>query len=79
LRLFTRRTIQDLFEASGYAIDSIETVTFPPSPRGAVALERLRRIPGASEDLVAAEFLVVARPARPYDRRDDRGRTRVTS
>jgi 2-polyprenyl-3-methyl-5-hydroxy-6-metoxy-1,4-benzoquinol methylase len=63
VRFFTRRTLHDLFEASGYRIDSIETVTFPPSPEGARKLKLLAAIPGASEDLSTAEFLVTARPA----------------
>jgi 2-polyprenyl-3-methyl-5-hydroxy-6-metoxy-1,4-benzoquinol methylase len=63
VRFFTRRTLHDLFEASGYRVDSIETVTFPPSPRGAEKLELLASIPGASEDLSTAEFLVTATPA----------------
>ncbi len=63
VRFFTRRTLQDLFEASGYRVDSVETVTFPPSPEGARKLRLLSAIPGASEDLSAAEFLVTARPA----------------
>lgn len=64
LRFFTRRTVTDLFEACGYRIESIEAVTFQPSPGGRRALERLRAFPGASPDLEAAEFLVVARPDR---------------
>jgi 2-polyprenyl-3-methyl-5-hydroxy-6-metoxy-1,4-benzoquinol methylase len=62
VRFFTRRTLRDLFEASGYRIETIETVTFPASPEGAVKLQLLASIPGASEDLSAAEFLAVARP-----------------
>ncbi len=61
LRLFTRQTLQDLFEASGYRIETVETVRFPASPEGAARLASLRSFPGASEDLEAAEFLVVAR------------------
>jgi 2-polyprenyl-3-methyl-5-hydroxy-6-metoxy-1,4-benzoquinol methylase len=63
LRFFTRRTLTDLFDASGYRIDGIETVTFPPSPEGTEKLRRLSSFPGASEDLAVAEFLVVAGPA----------------
>ena len=63
LRFFTRRTVADLFEASGYAIASVETVAFPVSPGGAAKLALLRSFPGASPDLSAAEFLVVAKPA----------------
>ena len=62
IRFFTRRTLRDLFEASGYRIETIETVTFPASPEGAVKLRLLASIPGASQDLSAAEFLAVARP-----------------
>jgi 2-polyprenyl-3-methyl-5-hydroxy-6-metoxy-1,4-benzoquinol methylase len=63
VRFFTRRTLQDLFQASGYGIETIDTVTFPTSPEGAEKLRLLASIPGASEDLSAAEFIVVARPA----------------
>jgi 2-polyprenyl-3-methyl-5-hydroxy-6-metoxy-1,4-benzoquinol methylase len=63
VRHFTRQTLHDLFEASGYRIASIETVTFPPSPEGAEKLKRLASLPGASEDLSTAEFLVTARSA----------------
>ena len=69
IRFFTRRTLQDLLEASGYRIETLRTVTFPPSPEGARRLEFLSSLPGASEDLSAAEFLVVARPAEDVGRR----------
>jgi 2-polyprenyl-3-methyl-5-hydroxy-6-metoxy-1,4-benzoquinol methylase len=62
VRHFTRQTLGDLFEASGYRVVSIETVTFPPSPDGAAKLKVLAAIPGASEDLSTAEFIVTARP-----------------
>jgi len=62
LRFFTRRTVQDLFEACGYGIEKIETVTFPASPAGVEKLRFLSSLPGASPDLDAAEFLIVARP-----------------
>ena len=62
VRHFTRRTIRDLFEATGFRVESIDTVTLPASPDDSVQLERLSQWPGASEDLAAAEFLVVARP-----------------
>jgi SAM-dependent methyltransferase len=61
LRLFTRRTLGDLLEASGFRPERIETVALPVSPRGAERLARLRSFPGASDDLEAAEFLAVAR------------------
>ena len=62
VRHFTRRTIRDLFEATGYRVESIDTVTLPASPGDSEELERLSQWPGASEDLAVAEFLVVARP-----------------
>ncbi len=62
IRFFTRQTLHDLFEASGYRIETIETVTFPPSPAGAQKLRLLESLPGASKDLPVAEFLVVAKP-----------------
>lgn len=61
VRFFTRRTLGDLFEASGYRMESVETVTLPPSPAGAEKLEHLKSFPGASEDLAVVEFLVVAK------------------
>ena len=63
LRFFTRRTVHDLFEACGYRVEKIETVTFPASPAGAEKLRFLSSQPGASPDLEAVEFLIVARPA----------------
>lgn len=62
LRFFTRRTVSDLFAACGYRLETVNTVTLPPSPEGEKKLAYLSRLPGASEDLSAAEFLVVARP-----------------
>lgn len=62
VRFFTRSTVKDLFEATGYRVDSIDTVDVPPPPILRSAFERLAAFPGASPDLVAAEFLVVARP-----------------
>jgi 2-polyprenyl-3-methyl-5-hydroxy-6-metoxy-1,4-benzoquinol methylase len=61
IRFFTRRTLVDLFEASGYRVETIETVTFPPSPLGARKLAALQAMPGASPDLEAAEFIAVAK------------------
>ena len=63
LRFFTRRTIVDLFEASGYRIETIDTVSFPASPAGLEKLARLSAFPQASEDLSVVEFLVVGRAA----------------
>lgn len=60
LRFFTRRTLSDLFEACGYRIETIDKVSFPPSPEGEAKLARLSSYPGASEDLCVAEFLAVA-------------------
>jgi 2-polyprenyl-3-methyl-5-hydroxy-6-metoxy-1,4-benzoquinol methylase len=64
VRFFTRRTIVDLFEASGYRIETIETVSFPASPAGLEKLARLSAFPQASEDLSVVEFLVVGSAAR---------------
>jgi hypothetical protein len=63
VRHFTRATVCDLFEASGYAVESVDTVSLPPSPEGAATLAQLLDYPGASPDLAVAEFVVVARPA----------------
>src|SRR5262249_51436725 len=58
LRFFTRATMTDLFEASGYRMKSIATVDFPvPAPMRA-AFSRLQSFPHSSPDLTAAEFLV---------------------
>ena len=62
IRFFTRQTLVDLFEASGYSAPTIETVTFPTSPAGRARLESLASFGGASEDLTAVEFVAVARP-----------------
>jgi 2-polyprenyl-3-methyl-5-hydroxy-6-metoxy-1,4-benzoquinol methylase len=62
IRFFTRSTLADLFEASGYRVEETDTVSLPPSPAGAASLTKLRAFPGASADLDVLEFLVVARP-----------------
>jgi 2-polyprenyl-3-methyl-5-hydroxy-6-metoxy-1,4-benzoquinol methylase len=61
VRLFTRRTLSDLFEASGYRVEELSATILPASPRGLPRLERLRTLPGASSDLEVSEFLAVAR------------------
>jgi len=63
VRHFTRSTIRDLFEATGYQVESVDTVSLPPTPDGAAQLARLSEYPGASSDLDVAEFVVVARLA----------------
>jgi 2-polyprenyl-3-methyl-5-hydroxy-6-metoxy-1,4-benzoquinol methylase len=60
VRFFTRRTLVDLFEASGYRVRGIDTVALPASPQGAARRDRLRAFPGSSADLDVAEFLAVA-------------------
>jgi SAM-dependent methyltransferase len=64
LRLFTRRTLEDLFAASGFVVESIDTVALPSSPDGDRRRARLKTFPGASADLDAAEFIAVARADR---------------
>jgi 2-polyprenyl-3-methyl-5-hydroxy-6-metoxy-1,4-benzoquinol methylase len=64
LRLFTRGTLEDLFESTGYEVVRIDAVTSPCSPEGAARLSRLSAFAGASADLDAAEFIAVARPHR---------------
>ena len=64
VRFFTRRTLGDLFEASGYRVRSIDTVTLPASAEGLARRERLRARPGSCEDLDVAEFLAVAEAGR---------------
>jgi 2-polyprenyl-3-methyl-5-hydroxy-6-metoxy-1,4-benzoquinol methylase len=61
LRFFTRRTISDLFSACGLRVERVDIVELPVSPMGAERLSRLAAFPGASPDLTAAEFIVVAR------------------
>jgi 2-polyprenyl-3-methyl-5-hydroxy-6-metoxy-1,4-benzoquinol methylase len=63
VRFFTRPTLVDLFEASGYRVRSIETVALPASPEGALRRDRLRAFPGSSGDLDVAEFIAVAEAA----------------
>jgi 2-polyprenyl-3-methyl-5-hydroxy-6-metoxy-1,4-benzoquinol methylase len=65
VRFFTRRTVEELFEACGYRVESIDTVTFGLSPEGSRKLAFLSALPGASPDLTAAEFLAVARLSSP--------------
>jgi 2-polyprenyl-3-methyl-5-hydroxy-6-metoxy-1,4-benzoquinol methylase len=60
VRFFTRQTLVDLFEASGYRMRSIDTVVLPASAQGSARLARLRAFPHASPDLEVAEFLAVA-------------------
>ena len=64
LRFFTRATVTDLFEASGFRIESVATVDFPVPDPMRTAFSRLQAFPGSSPDLAAAEFLVVAAPNR---------------
>jgi 2-polyprenyl-3-methyl-5-hydroxy-6-metoxy-1,4-benzoquinol methylase len=68
VRLFTRSTVEDLFAASGYEVESVDAVTLPPHPDDAARYERLRGFPGASEDLAAVEFIAVARTAGSHSR-----------
>jgi hypothetical protein len=49
-----------LFEACGYRVRGIDTVTLPSSAAGAARRDRLGALPGASADLDAAEFVAVA-------------------
>jgi 2-polyprenyl-3-methyl-5-hydroxy-6-metoxy-1,4-benzoquinol methylase len=60
VRFFTRSSLIDLFEASGYSVRTIDTVTLPASAAGAERRDRLGALPGASPDLDAAEFVAVA-------------------
>ncbi len=66
VRFFTRATLVDLFEASGYRVVRIDTQILPASPEGAARRDRLACFPGASPDLDVSEFIAVARA-------DDRG------
>ena len=69
VRFFTRRTVTDLFEACGYAVESIEGVAGVPSPEGRALLDRLATLPEASPDLAVLEWIVVARSGPDhYDR-----------
>jgi len=68
LRLFTRRTLEDLFSASGYRVRRLDTVALPAHPGAAARLAQLRSVPGASEDLEVAEFLAVAEPTFTTDK-----------
>ncbi|HET7451397.1 MAG TPA: class I SAM-dependent methyltransferase [Thermoanaerobaculia bacterium] len=70
LRFFTRRSLADLFEACGYAVESIEGVAGDPPPAGRALLAKLASLPGASADLGFLEWVVVARSADGhYDRK----------
>jgi 2-polyprenyl-3-methyl-5-hydroxy-6-metoxy-1,4-benzoquinol methylase len=61
VRFFTRKSFADVFDAAGLEVDEIRQTRVEPSPAGRSAVERLRRIPGASEDLETVEFTIVAR------------------
>ena len=61
VRFFTRATLIDLFEASGYSVVDIDTQILPSSPEGAQRRDRLAQFPGASPDLDVTEFIIVAR------------------
>jgi 2-polyprenyl-3-methyl-5-hydroxy-6-metoxy-1,4-benzoquinol methylase len=61
VRFFTRRTLTDLFESCAYRVETIEAVTFLPSPKGARKLAALTALPDVSKDLTAAEFVIVAK------------------
>ncbi len=63
IRFFTRRTLTDLFEASGYRVRTIDAVVLPVSAQGHDRLARLRAFPGASSDLDVAEFIAIAEAA----------------
>jgi len=67
VRFFTRSSLIDLFEASGYRVRAIDTVTLPASAAGAVRRDRLGALTGASPDLDAAEFVAVAETAKGID------------
>jgi len=62
VRFFTRSTLIDLFEASGYRVAEIDTQMLPASPDGAKRRDRLAQFSGASADLDVSEFVAVARP-----------------
>ena len=60
VRFFTRSTLRDLFEASGYRVLEIDTQVLPAPPEGAKRRDRLAQFPGASPDLDVSEFVAVA-------------------
>ena len=64
VRFFTRSTLRDLFEASGYRVLEIGAQVLPAPPEGAKRRDRLAGFPGASPDLDVTEFIVVACPDR---------------
>jgi 2-polyprenyl-3-methyl-5-hydroxy-6-metoxy-1,4-benzoquinol methylase len=60
VRYFTRSTLRDLFEASGYRLVEVDTQILPAPPAGAARRDRLAQYPGASPDLDVSEFVAVA-------------------
>jgi hypothetical protein len=60
LRWFTSRSMQELFEASGYRVDGLEPVNVS-EPEGWKA-RLLARLPGQREQMFAVQFVVTARP-----------------
>ena len=61
LRHFTRGLIGEIFEACGYAVESVEGIADDPPPDGRALLATLASLPGASPDLAVLEWVVVAR------------------
>ncbi len=66
LRWFTSRSMQELFETSGYRVDGLEPVNVS-EPEGWKA-RLLARLPGQREQMFAVQFVVTARPSAVSDR-----------
>lgn len=61
VRFFTRQSLADLFESSGYAPIEISGVESRPAPRVLAWRERLAKLSGGAGDLAVTELVIVAR------------------
>ena len=67
VRFFTRSTLIDLFEASGYRVAEIDTQMLPASPDGAKRARPAREVPGRQR---RSRRLRSSSPSRSRDRSD---------
>ena len=63
VRFFTRGSLADLFESSGYVPERITGILAEPTPRGRIWQERLSALAGGLKDLASTELVIVARAA----------------
>ena len=63
VRFFTRSSLSDLFESSGYSPEEISGIEPRLTPRMSIWLERFAALSGGRRDLGVSEFVIVARVA----------------